>query len=254
MAKTNLGLLEYAKAQVGLPYWYGTFGQTATETLYKNKKNQYPKYYTAIDFPTQYGKRVHDCVGLVKGYIWSETPTSTPRYNPTQDKGAKGMYNAATKKGKISTFPKTAGLLVFKSSTSLDTGINHVGVYDGNGYVYEAKGHSYGVVKTKFDSKWKFWAQCPYTTDDAVKTEVKTESTGTVAVKLNVLKKGSKGNQVKAVQRMLYAMGYDLGSSKVDGDFGSKTDSAVRAYQKSMGLSVDGSVGPKTWAKLLGTE
>jgi len=34
MSKTNSGLVTYAKAQIGLPYWYGTFGQTASETLY----------------------------------------------------------------------------------------------------------------------------------------------------------------------------------------------------------------------------
>lgn len=57
---------------------------------------------------------------------------------------------------------------------------------------------------------------------------------------------------MKAVQRMLYSMGYDLGASKVDGDFGSKTDVAIRAYQKKNGLVADGIVGAKTWAKLLG--
>lgn len=72
-----------------------------------------------------------------------------------------------------------------------------------------------------------------------------------VNVGLSVLKKGAKGEQVKAVQRMLYSMGYDLGTSKVDGDFGSKTDAAVRAYQKKKGLTVDGIVGQKTWLKLL---
>lgn len=70
-----------------------------------------------------------------------------------------------------------------------------------------------------------------------------------VTVTLSVLKKGAKGEQVKAVQRMLYSMGYSIGS--VDGDFGSKTDAAVRAYQKKKGLTVDGVVGQKTWNKLL---
>jgi hypothetical protein len=36
----------------------------------------------------------------------------------------------------------------------------------------------------------------------------------------------------------------------VDGDFGSKTDSAVRRYQASRGLEVDGIVGEQTWAAL----
>ena len=47
MAKTNIGLVEYAKAQLGLPYWYGTYGQISSEELYKRKKAQYPRNYTA---------------------------------------------------------------------------------------------------------------------------------------------------------------------------------------------------------------
>lgn len=165
MAKTNSGLLAYAKAQVGKPYWYGTFGQTASAALHIIKRNQYPKYYTAADFPAQYGQRVHDCVGLIKGYLWSDNATAEPKYSYTQDVSAKGMYSAAGTKGKISTFPGTAGQLVFKGSSA--SKINHVGIYDGNGYVYEAKGHAYGVVKTAFKaSEWQFWAQCPYTEDD----------------------------------------------------------------------------------------
>ena len=81
-----------------------------------------------------------------------------------------------------------------------------------------------------------------------------TKEENTVNVTLNVLQKGSKGEQVKALQRLLYAMGYSLGSKNpFDGNFGSKTDGAVRAYQKDNGLTVDGIVGAKTWNSLLGT-
>lgn len=74
----------------------------------------------------------------------------------------------------------------------------------------------------------------------------------TVNVTLSVLRKGSESEEVKALQRMLYAMGYNLGTQNpIDGDFGSKTDTAVRAYQKSKGLTVDGIVGAMTWTKLL---
>lgn len=88
-------------------------------------------------------------------------------------------------------------------------------------------------------------------------TEAKPEAPkveSTVSIKLNQLKKGSEGEQVKALQRMLYAMGYNIGSNPIDGDFGSKTDAAVRAYQKKYGLAVDGIVGVKTWCKILGVD
>ena len=75
----------------------------------------------------------------------------------------------------------------------------------------------------------------------------------TVTVKLEVLKKGSKGEQVEALQRLLKTHGYGLGSNNpFDGDFGSMTDTAVKLYQRDNGLTEDGIVGEKTWKKLLG--
>ena len=77
--------------------------------------------------------------------------------------------------------------------------------------------------------------------------------TKAVAVKLTELKKGSKGEQVKALQRILSTYGYNLGSKNpLDGQFGSLTHNAVLAYQQANGLYVDGIVGEKTWSKLLG--
>lgn len=73
----------------------------------------------------------------------------------------------------------------------------------------------------------------------------------TVTVTLNVLEKGSEGEQVKTLQRLLVAMGYSVGSAGVDGDFGSDTLSAVKKYQKDKGLTVDGIVGTNTWNSLL---
>jgi hypothetical protein len=59
---------------------------------------------------------------------------------------------------------------------------------------------------------------------------------------METLKKGSKGESVKTLQEFL--------KITVDGDFGSKTESAVKSYQKKNGLVVDGTVGPKTWAHM----
>ena len=63
-----------------------------------------------------------------------------------------------------------------------------------------------------------------------------------------LIKKGSEGSAVLQLQKMLNAKGYKLTE---DGDFGSKTEAAVKAYQKANGLEVDGEVGEKTWASLM---
>ena len=89
----------------------------------------------------------------------------------------------------------------------------------------------------------------PKYADSPEKTET-TEEVGIVVIKLNVLQKGAEGEQVKALQRMLWAMGHY--NSYIDGDFGSKTDEAVRAFQKQKGLAVDGIVGEQTWTALMG--
>ena len=178
MAKTNTGLVAYAKAMLGKPYWYGTFGQIGSEALYKSKKNQYPSYYVRSNYTQgwehQYGQRVHDCVGLIKGYLWSDTTTSTPKYNSAQDVSANGMLNKCKEKGAIGTIPELPGVLVFYPG--------HVGVYEGNGNVIEAMGHSQGVVRTKLkDRPWKNWGKCPWI--DYSASEKKPTVTATVKKK-----------------------------------------------------------------------
>lgn len=85
---------------------------------------------------------------------------------------------------------------------------------------------------------------------DKVYTE-QSEVEATVKIEMAVLKKGSKGEQVKTLQRLLLAFGYKLGGYGADGSFGNATDADVRAFQKAKGLSVDGCVGQNTWNKLL---
>ncbi|MEO6123743.1 MAG: peptidoglycan-binding domain-containing protein [Ilumatobacteraceae bacterium] len=61
------------------------------------------------------------------------------------------------------------------------------------------------------------------------------------------VKLGDTGEGVKIIQYTLVANGSKIG---VDGNFGPVTDAAVRDFQKSKGLTVDGVVGPKTWAAM----
>ena len=157
--KTAAGLVAYAKAQLGRPYWYATFGNIATAQLLAYKREQNPEYYDPSRYRTgwtgQFGMRVHDCVGLIKGYLWSKGPDGVPKYNAAQDVSANGMRNACKEKGKIASLPELPGVLVFFDG--------HVGVYIGGGYVIEARGHDYGVVMTALNARpWTYWGKCPW--------------------------------------------------------------------------------------------
>lgn len=56
------------------------------------------------------------------------------------------------------------------------------------------------------------------------------------------LRRGSQGDAVKLLQAQLRAV--------IDGEFGPRTEAAVREFQRRNGLVPDGIVGPKTWALL----
>lgn len=63
-----------------------------------------------------------------------------------------------------------------------------------------------------------------------------------------VLKRGSTGSEVRTMQQKLKNWGYYSGS--VDGIFGSGTESAVKLFQRTNGLTADGIVGSATAAAL----
>ena len=68
-----------------------------------------------------------------------------------------------------------------------------------------------------------------------------------------VLRNGSSGTAVRELQFYLYLMSaYEssIPSVSIDGQFGSATEAAVRAYQRFAGLTVDGVVGRTTWNSL----
>ena len=60
---------------------------------------------------------------------------------------------------------------------------------------------------------------------------------------MSVLKKGSNGAEVSALQQALIGLGFAL---EADGDFGDKTHNAVVTVQSVFGYDVDGQAGPAT--------
>ena len=70
---------------------------------------------------------------------------------------------------------------------------------------------------------------------------------GTAPQTRPTIRRGSTGKHVKYLQQRLSELGYWL---SVDGQFGPGTESQVRSFQRSNGLSADGGVGPATWSAL----
>lgn len=257
MSKTNTGLVEYAKAQLGKPYWWGTFGQTASASLFNQKRTQYPVEYAAhygAEVASQYGQKVHDCVGLIKGYLWCDTPDSEPIYKASQDVAVSGLFMACPENGSIDTMPDLPGVCVFMRDMS------HVGVYVGDGYVVEATGHAKGVVKTKLAGRgWGLWGKPRWIsyTDAATPSQPAQTTTPTTASALTItglplLRYGDKGECVRSAQLLLIGRGYSCGRYGADGEIGQDTYNAVVAFQRASGLQQDGIIGAQTWARLIG--
>ena len=96
MAKTNTGLVAYAKANIGNPYWYGTFGQVGTQALLDSKRRQYPSFYTNSMYAKckkDIGNRVHDFFGVI---ALQPRRNITPRRMCRQTACSQNVPNTAT--------------------------------------------------------------------------------------------------------------------------------------------------------------
>ena len=69
---------------------------------------------------------------------------------------------------------------------------------------------------------------------------------------LPLLRQGSRGLSVTAMQGILIARGCGCGPDGADGDFGPNTAAALRRFQSENGLAADAVCGEKSWKKLLG--
>ncbi len=275
---TNEHFVAFLREMVGRPYWYGTCIYKCTNSLRSRKAKQYPSHYKDNRTAT-YNKHIAakevcaDCIGAAKGYAWTnggegvveaigndKSITSKYGSNKCPDKGANSMFAYAKDKGMpwgaISTIPEIPGLAVTFSG--------HVGYYIGNGKVIEFKGFSYGCKETVLSAgKWTHWYMLPfidYGTDANTDTPAQGSTTEPIKYTLGsrLLKRGSKGDDVAHLQSILVEeMGYDLGTygakgDGVDGNFGEKTEKAVKRFQSFAQIEVDGKYGSITHKALMG--
>lgn len=163
--------------------------------------------------------------------------------------GATSQWDSKTnwaEKGTIDTMPKDKVCITFKYAASINK-MDHTLIYDGNGnYI-----HCSGEVKKQKITEYKatHWAipKGLYTEEkEPVSTTPTTPTTSKITYP--TVREGDRGEVVTQLQMFLSSLGSTL---KVDGIFGPGTRSAVCAFQRKNGLTVDGIVGKQTWAKLI---
>lgn len=206
-------------------------------------------------------ERVWDCQGLADGYTTEKLGFDTnvrARNNYADWCETKGT-------GTIPAKYRVPGAAVFVHNGSY---VSHVGYLTrpvdaskptGDWYVVEARGVMYGVKKYKLSSRTSYnrWGLMEKYFDYSTVLEKyhgtpKPADPPKSTLGSRLLKRGSKGEDVRELQEILIEMEYDLGSYGADGDYGAKTENAVRAFQSShYDLEVDGKYGEMTHAALM---
>lgn len=260
---TNNHFVEFLKKFKGNPYWYGTTVVKCTTDLYTRKKAQYPAHYTSSR-TAQYNRDIAnnkvcaDCIGLLKGYFWTNGGEgvfegnfkNSYQSNGCPDRSANGFFSYAKSQGMdwgtIDTIPEIPGIAVRYDG--------HVGYYIGNGRVIEERGFKYGCVETALAGRgWLNWYKIPGIKYDESSASEPVEPTKPIVYKLGerTLRKGMQGDDVKELQEGLMKIGYSLPKYGADGDFGGETETAVKSLQTKAGLTADGIYGANTHKALM---
>ncbi len=235
-------------------YIWGTAGETWTAAKQKELERT-----TDADRAQgrQYGSKwighkVADCSGLFSwafrqlgGYMYHGSDTMYRKYCAGKGELKKG------KRTDWGTLKPGTAVFVWNGKK-----YSHVGLFVGDGTVIEAMGTINGVTTTKVTAgKWTHWGEL-VGVDYANNSEFRIQNSELMesATSRPIIRKGSKGSAVTELQAMLLKLGYDLGPCGVDGDFGRRTDAAVRQFQKDHGLAADGIAGPVTWKELMNHE
>ena len=169
------------------------------------------------------------------------------------------MYNGFKAMGRVYSVPQAGDIIVFRQSNTSSMMV-HTGIVTkvANGRVYTVEGNTStasGVVANGGAVAAKSYSLSYVRIGGFLRpfydVETKPDKKKTlVTVSLPLLKSGDKGEEVKALQILLNGRGYSCGTA--DGDFGKKTDKALRDFQRENKLTVDGECGTASWTALLG--
>lgn len=233
-----------AVSQIGSPYVFGAWGEYCTPSARaKRARDDHPTIrskcqvlnLTAVDCDgCQWaGDRMFDCRGFTDWCI-KQAGLSI------RGGGCTTQYNTAAnwvERGTIDNMPECV-CCVFVADGNKKS---HTGLYVLGGETIEC---SVGVQRKPLAKKWTHYA----IPAGLYMAEEIAEIRGRTPVRKRTLRKGDRGEDVRQLQITLNGFGFDCG--KADGVFGSKTLSAVKAFQTKVGLISDGVVGVNTWAAL----
>lgn len=247
-----------ALACVGWPYIFGDRGQYCTpahrRAAYNSKGAEHPTIKTkcknfegtgscsGCTFYPGGQTRANDCRGftywiLLQIYGWK-----------LMGAGATSQWNTEsnwTAKGTIDTMPENTLCCLFKANGKT---MEHTGFGLNNETVECSNGVQYSKTRNK---KWTHWG-VPACVNDTVPTPAPDPDDGFPANTgwRPTIRRGNKGADVIECQTMLTRLGYDIGKTGIDGDFGRATEAGVKSFQSDHKLVVDGVVGPMTWDAL----
>jgi peptidoglycan hydrolase-like protein with peptidoglycan-binding domain len=130
-----------------------------------------------------------------------------------------------------------------------DIDVPKVFVSPGSPGTYRSNWRMQGPDGTVFGQQFYVQIVVPEPTAKPTNTPLPTvEPTAKPVENWPIVQYPDKGLFVTAVQYLLRAEGYALAA---DGTFGPQTKSAVKSFQGTKGLAVDGIVGPNTWQALV---
>ena len=232
-------------------YIWGTAGETWTAAKQANlEKTTDADRANSRKYGSKWiGHKVADCSGLFSwafkqlgGYMYHGSDTMFRKYCTKTGE----LKNGRPAGGGI--LPVGAAVFTYNNDKKK---YGHVGLYIGGGYVIEARGAYYGVVMTKIESRpWTWWGELK---NVDYSNETPAPEPTPEPVKKPTIRKGNRNAYVKDMQTMLRDLGYNLGICGVDGDFGTATEAALKAFQKDhdgpdgKALAIDGICGPATW-------
>ena len=206
------------------------------------------------DQGNRWGNPDYDCSSLViSAWQAAGVPVKTAGATNTRDmfrvftqcgfKDVKPLVNLSTgaglKPGDVLLNSKTHTEMVVNNGLVAGAHENEFG-QSTNGQKGDQTGHEIDV-KAYVAKTWEYVLR--YMGEDGGSTGGDTTGTPTLSL-------GSKGSEVKKMQRKLMLLGYSCGASGADGDFGSGTQTAVRNFQSANGLAADGICGPATHTKI----